>query len=402
MVNIRLHGILGESFGDAHRLSVKSVGEAIHALNLRFRGKLYQFFRTSPVRYKVLINQNPININIPKVTDNTIEIVRNSDLVVKRKIQNIDIIPIIELADEGVLGIVLGAVLIIAGAFTFGSTAYLGTALIAGGVGVAAAGVMNLLAKPPNFEDFRDISNSSKKASYLFNGPQNIIGEGGPVPVGYGRLIVGSQTISASYDVFNIAKDGATTVDPDSDNPNGTRLLALNFGGPITPGEIEGWQSYTYYTVRSNNPPNPTVSFLPQLLQIDTSGLTTLTEFSVLNSALTTNHAINMPSFPKPYISVPIDLGLNNGDKNCTVIMYFADWVTTSIGGRLMKIFFNGSVVEDDFDILATAGQVRKAISLTKTTTLDGLGRLNIDIIEKTPNAFATPWINALELYVQD
>ena len=33
----------------------------------------------------------------------------------------------------------------------------------------------------------------------LFAGPQNIVGEGGPVPVGYGRLVVGSQVISASY-----------------------------------------------------------------------------------------------------------------------------------------------------------------------------------------------------------
>ena len=40
--------------------------------------------------------------------------------------------------------------------------------------------------------------------SYLFNGPVNIINEGGPVPIGYGRLIVGSQTIMSAYDVRKV------------------------------------------------------------------------------------------------------------------------------------------------------------------------------------------------------
>ena len=35
--------------------------------------------------------------------------------------------------------------------------------------------------------------------SYLFSGPVNVINEGGPVPIGYGRLIVGSQVIMSTY-----------------------------------------------------------------------------------------------------------------------------------------------------------------------------------------------------------
>ena len=34
---------------------------------------------------------------------------------------------------------------------------------------------------------------------YLFSGPANIIGGGGPVPVGYGRAIIGSQVVSSAY-----------------------------------------------------------------------------------------------------------------------------------------------------------------------------------------------------------
>ena len=49
-------------------------------------------------------------------------------------------------------------------------------------------------------EDFR----GGGKQSYLFNGPINVTNEGGPVPVGYGRLIVGSQVTYASYEVTRV------------------------------------------------------------------------------------------------------------------------------------------------------------------------------------------------------
>ena len=36
--------------------------------------------------------------------------------------------------------------------------------------------------------------------SYLFNGPVNTVGEGGPVPVGYGTLMVGSIAANVYYE----------------------------------------------------------------------------------------------------------------------------------------------------------------------------------------------------------
>ena len=58
------------------------------------------------------------------------------------------------------------------------------------------------MAKPPKFDDFREIEEGKKKVSYLFDGPTNAANEGGPVPVGYGRLIVGSQVIQTSQDII--------------------------------------------------------------------------------------------------------------------------------------------------------------------------------------------------------
>jgi predicted phage tail protein len=61
-------------------------------------------------------------------------------------------------------------------------------------------GMSNLLAEPPEFEDFREIQQINKRESYLFNGPLNTYNPGGPVPLGYGRVMVGSLTIAYSHE----------------------------------------------------------------------------------------------------------------------------------------------------------------------------------------------------------
>jgi predicted phage tail protein len=60
------------------------------------------------------------------------------------------------------------------------------------------SGMANLLAEPPDFEDFREIQQVNKRESYLFGGPINTYNPGGPVPVGYGRIMAGSLTVAYS------------------------------------------------------------------------------------------------------------------------------------------------------------------------------------------------------------
>ena len=91
--------------------------------------------------------------------------------------------------------------------------------ILVGGVGLATAtnqmaaltsialisnGISTLLSEPPEYPEQRQIVNPSSDPtqlanSYLFSGPVNVINEGGPVPIGYGRLIVGSQVIMSTY-----------------------------------------------------------------------------------------------------------------------------------------------------------------------------------------------------------
>lgn len=199
---ITLHGVLGESVGQKiWNLAVNSVSEAVHAIEILSKRKLYKFLYDNDkkgVRYKVIINGKEFHPPKNLTLDNSKALMSN-ELTIRQKIKTIDIVPILQGASD-VVNIILGALLVIVGIILtivgFGS----GVPIIIAGVGLIASGVIGLLTKPPKGEPFQEISRGGA-ASYLFNGPENTINEGGPVPVLYGRLIVGSQTIAANYNI---------------------------------------------------------------------------------------------------------------------------------------------------------------------------------------------------------
>ena len=210
MVNIKLHGIMKNEIGYNWNLNIKSVSEGIHAINMLTKGKLYKFLYDNDkngIKYNVLINNRLFEPEKPLKPEN-LEEIRNSELCMNNpNIKNIDIVPIIEGAGRGgsIAAIVVGVILIILGFFTFGITSVYGFALVLGGLGLVAAGVINLLTSPPSF-DFKEIG-GPRRSSFLFDGPTNTIKEGVPVPIGYGELIVGSATISASYEITDVEAD---------------------------------------------------------------------------------------------------------------------------------------------------------------------------------------------------
>ncbi len=51
--------------------------------------------------------------------------------------------------------------------------------------------------------------------SYVFNGPVNTTAQGQPVPIGYGRLIVGGAVISAGISIDDISPPPPPAPPPD-------------------------------------------------------------------------------------------------------------------------------------------------------------------------------------------
>jgi predicted phage tail protein len=190
MRKIKLLGELGKKFGRAFTLDVTTPAEAIRALCVNipaFEQHLVQSQQRN-VGYKVIQGKDELDKN---------------GLLLPLGRQDLKIVPVV--MGSGSIGRVLvGGALLFAATFNplgfFGGTAlltgtaatiatYVGTALVIGGVS-------ELLFPPPKTPKLQD--RPDNKPSYVFNGAVNTIAQGYPVPVGYGRMIVGSAVVSAA------------------------------------------------------------------------------------------------------------------------------------------------------------------------------------------------------------
>ncbi len=192
MVTVILLGELGRRFGRRHRLAIASAAEAIRALTANFPAFERELVASGErgVGYRVLAGRDAL------VLDRLHE---------PTGAQRITIAPVVTGAGGDGLGqILLGAALLAVawwnpmgwaatGTFLSQSTLYsVGTAMILGGVA-------QMIAPTPKASDPSE--RPENQPSYSFNGAVNTTAQGHPVPVGYGRLIVGSAVISAGIDV---------------------------------------------------------------------------------------------------------------------------------------------------------------------------------------------------------
>jgi len=202
IVEIHLHGVLGEKVGEKWNLAVKSVGEAMRGIEVLSGHKLYKNLIENDkkgVGYRVLINKRdffaPEKIDINKPST-----IAASELSMKvNNLKSIDIVPILMGSGDSfldILQIIIGVVLIIVALWQ--PYAWWTIPVILAGFGFIASGVMGLLTKPPSLEPYQ----AAQKKSYLFSGPSNVVDEGIPVPVVYGKLLVGSIVMSADYDQY--------------------------------------------------------------------------------------------------------------------------------------------------------------------------------------------------------
>lgn len=190
---IRLYGKLGTKFGRIHRLAVSSAAEAIRALCALRPGFERELMtsRDRGIGYAVFLGKQ--NLKEKQLTEKADE-------------RDIRIAPILQGAGFGDIFMIFAgvALMIVASIMTGGAamSAILGfqSGLAAGlvanlGLALMMSGVMQLLCPQPKGLSARN--RPSNQPSYTFNGPVNTTAQGGPVPLGYGRMTVGSAVISA-------------------------------------------------------------------------------------------------------------------------------------------------------------------------------------------------------------
>ena len=196
-----LHGAFGSRFGRRHRLDVASPLDAIRALSVLQPGFMQALVAHRP-GFRIVLDRVPLSTR--------------EELALPGR-ETIRIVPVVAGAGGGIGQIFIGVALI-AGAFITGgadlalapeatlgftltSTTFGGMAL-AFGATLILGGLSQMLAKTP---DTPSRSQGLDSASYLFNGPVNTTQQGNPVPILYGRLIIGSQVVSASVQAYDIA-----------------------------------------------------------------------------------------------------------------------------------------------------------------------------------------------------
>ncbi len=186
---VRLYGKLGTQFGRVHRLVVSSAAEAIRALSVLLPG-FQQELCTSKDRgitYAIFVGKRNAcadDLHLPPGRD------------------DIRIAPVLCGAKRaGLFQTILGVALIaVATAYTgglvsaFTTSGWVGTTAMLG-ASLALSGVVQMLSPQQRGLSTKDSPDNG--ASYNFNGPVNTTAQGNPVPLLYGRMIVGSAVISA-------------------------------------------------------------------------------------------------------------------------------------------------------------------------------------------------------------
>ena len=218
MIRVNLHGKLGKDLGESWEFEVSSVAEALRAIDVnskKFRHWILNYIEK--YEYIILVNGNSL-FPEKKEFKNASEL-KNSEfyLDLSNKIQTIDIIP--KIVGHGFLGdffdspwvkVGVGAAGVAGGvilAIAAPPLAPLGVGIALAGLGLVAAGVSQLLSKPPPSVPYTaqqtnpidGLGEAGGPTSYLFNGPVNTVGEGGPVPVGYGELVIGGNNVFSNY-----------------------------------------------------------------------------------------------------------------------------------------------------------------------------------------------------------
>jgi predicted phage tail protein len=196
---IKLYGVLGKKFGKEFKLAVESTREAVKALSVQVPGFEQFMLNAHEQGLAFAIFQDDENISEDQIDFDT------GAKVIK-------IVPKVMGAggNGGVLQLVLGAVLIVAGFWTGGVTSNLGVALIGAGAGMVVGGIAQMLTPKADAQDQNQDGNRANKS---FGGAVTTIAQGNPVPILYGQREVGGFIVNAgqfAVDTFSSADAGYT------------------------------------------------------------------------------------------------------------------------------------------------------------------------------------------------
>jgi len=192
MTTVYVHGLLGKEFGRKFKFSLSRASDALKAIDANKTGFCNR-----------IIELSKKGAHYSLVVDGKLE---HSPLSIKN-IKEVHVVPSI-IGSAGVAA-VIGVVATVGGLYagTLGTSyALLSTILITVGSAALSYGISNLLMKDSG-QTAKDAGSASARAnalnkSFLFSNGENVAEQGNPVPLGYGRLRIGSAVIQSTIKSF--------------------------------------------------------------------------------------------------------------------------------------------------------------------------------------------------------
>lgn len=185
MTTVYLHGLLGKEFGRQFKFSLGRPKDCVWAIDANKKGFVARLFELANkgMHYSVVVDGKlSHNFNLEKSA------------------KELHIIPAI----AGAAGVVVavGAIAAVVGyAGAFGPV--VSAILISVGTAAISYGISNLMQKDQKVDvgSASATSNAANK-SFLFSNGENVTEQGIPVPIGYGRLRIGSAVIQSTIKSF--------------------------------------------------------------------------------------------------------------------------------------------------------------------------------------------------------
>ncbi|WP_392559801.1 tail assembly protein [Orbus mooreae] len=186
MATIKFYGNL-KQYGDKYKINAETAAEALNCLYTQIKG----------LKKDIINGYFRVRINKKDVSENTLQFGLQSKLPTDAVIH---IVPVAAGAKNGGLfQVILGAALVAVVFFAFGTTSTIGLAMMAGGAGLMLGGVAQMLTKTPSTDNSSEVT----KKSTSFSSLSNSIAQGAPIPLIYGKIMVGSKVLSQGLETMD-------------------------------------------------------------------------------------------------------------------------------------------------------------------------------------------------------
>tara|TARA_R110001583_G_scaffold23844_3_gene87541 strand:+ start:313 stop:960 length:648 start_codon:yes stop_codon:yes gene_type:complete len=185
MTIVNIHGILAQEYGKSFKFNISNPKDILEAIDCNRSGFIKRLIELQKEGfcYDLIINKKRIT--------------HGPDMDHMKNPETIDLVPAISGG-----GIFAGFFTLLAGG---GLAATIVKALVFAAISYALA------PKPEN--EALEIEADGSKSSLIFSNNVNTASQGSPVPLGYGRLKVGSQVVQASIKSYPQNQDPQTVMD---------------------------------------------------------------------------------------------------------------------------------------------------------------------------------------------